>query len=344
MLTAASQVLLRNADYFEKGKWALVNPYDAAIFTHLDSADLIGLHQYHDQYSAALQTNRTQYFAAAFELDSLLDGAVIYLPKAKQQLDMLIANMRYLIKPGGQLMIVGENKAGIKSVDKLLQKHFQQVNKLDSAKHCALICGELAKPAEGKFDISHYVVERSYQVNHESLVICSLPGVFGHKQFDPGTQQLLAEFHASADALVKLRGAVLDFACGTGIIGAYLAKANPKINVVCSDVSALAIYCSERTFARNQVNGEFIASNGLQEVDMSFNAIITNPPFHTGIYTDYDITREFIKVAHQQTKKYGRLHLVANRFLPYLDVLEAHYYKVNIMAQTNKYIVYEAIK
>ncbi len=43
-----------------------------------------------------------------------------------------------LLARNGVLWLAGENKAGIKSADKLLKTHFRKVRKLDNARHCSL--------------------------------------------------------------------------------------------------------------------------------------------------------------------------------------------------------------
>ncbi len=354
MLSLPSQLLLRNTDLFENGKWAIVNPSDAEVFNELRDSnincDITGLHQFHDVYFQSENTSKfPQVFAASFSVEDLkdkqqLDGAVIYLPKAKQHLEMLIANLADLIKVGGKLLIVGENKAGIKSVAKLLDRLGSNANKIDGAKHCGLVCVEIEIPNQTPFDIKRYGVERTYSVNGEELKVFSLPGVFGHKQFDPGTELLLQQFEPRSAKLINLKGQVLDFACGTGIIGTYLAKLNLKVKVTMSDVSALAVYCSEQTLALNDVEGFVIASDGLKQVNGYFDHVISNPPFHTGIRNDYTITQQFIAQAHKQTRPRGSLDVVANKFLPYSDIMESLYFRSKTIVSTNKYNIYEAAK
>ncbi|MFQ3250400.1 MAG: 16S rRNA (guanine1207-N2)-methyltransferase [Glaciecola sp.] len=354
MLSLPSQLLLRNTEIFENGKWAIVNPSDAAIFDELRDpsvdADITGLHQFHDVYFQSENTSKfPQVFSASFSLDDLkdkqqLDGAVIYLPKAKQHLEMLIANLAELVKVGGKLMIVGENKAGIKSVGKLLERLGSTVNKIDGAKHCGLICVEIETPNSKPFDIKGFGVVRTYSVNGEEMKVFSLPGVFGHKQFDPGTQLLLAQFEPRSTKLLNMKGQVLDFACGTGIIGTYLAKLNAKVKLTMSDVSALAVYCTKQTLALNDVEGNVIASDGMKHVEGYFDHIISNPPFHTGIHNDYSITQQFIALAHKQTRARGTLDIVANKFLPYSEVMNGLYFRSKTLVSTNKYNIYEAAK
>ena len=167
--------------------------------------------------------------------------------------------------------------------------------------------------------------------------------MFGHKQLDPGTALLLEQL--TPVALAKTKGHIYDFACGTGIIGCYLAKVITKTKrVSMSDVSALATFCSEQTAALNQVEVKVIACDGLAQLDTKYDAIVSNPPFHAGIRNDYTITENFIKQAFSHSNQYASITLVANRFLPYQDILETVYKGFTEVATTNKYRVYAAKK
>ncbi|WP_395338248.1 methyltransferase [Ningiella sp. W23] len=347
MLSPPSQLLLRNEALFATGKWAIVNPSDTAIFDALSDADVCGLHQQCDSYNRAKSNSygHEHMFAAAFsksDFDAVFDGVVVYLPKAKQHLDMLLANMAHLIKADGLLLVVGENKGGIKSVPKQLEKVGINVNKIDSAKHCGLIACTVSEPAEG-FDINQYGVVRNYHVNAQHMRVFSLPGVFGHKQFDQGTQLLLAQFSDERE-LRQMRGKLYDFACGTGIIGAYFKLTNPKLNVTMSDISALAVYCAEQTLKLNELEAKVIASDGMQDIHQHFDHIVSNPPFHQGLKNEYGITQNFIKNAHAKSNKGSRLTMVANRFLPYPEHIQSTYHKYSTLIKTNKFCVYEGIK
>ena len=66
-----------------------------------------------------------------------------------------------------------------------------------------------------------------------------------------------------------------------------------------SDINALSLFCAEKSAAANGVKANILASNGLQNVEGKFNAVFTNPPFHTGVKTDYSVTEKFIQSVKQ---------------------------------------------
>ena len=87
-----------------------------------------------------------------------------------------------------------------------------------------------------------------------------------------------------------------------------------------------------------------ILSDGMQAVSGQFDLIISNPPFHTGISTDYQIAEDFLALSKQFLKPKGKLTIVANSFLKYPPILEAQFSDYETLAKNNKFAVYHAQK
>lgn len=336
MMTSESLVLLRNEEYFTKGNWVVVNPMDSAIFYEL-GANIKGFHQFYDVYEEAYAADFTRHEFNTHITDTSFDGAIIYMPKVKKHLVMLLDNLAHVLKPGGQIFIVGHNKSGIKSCVKQLEAVCADVNKVDSAKHCALFVGTV-KTTKPVFNLDDYLTQQTYQLGEHHWEVCGLPSVFSQDALDPGTKLLL-------ENLPKDVGSdVLDFACGAGVIAAYVGTQYPNVRLVLSDVSALALYSAQKTLAANNLSGEVVASNGLGNVAGNFTHIITNPPFHTGIRTDYGIVAEFLAKANSHLVNQGRLLIVANSFLNYAQAIENHFTNVHTVAKNNKFVIYTSVK
>ena len=164
----------------------------------------------------------------------------------------------------------------------------------------------------------------------------SIPGVFNHGGLDAGTKMLLENV-----TIIK-QGSVLDFGCGAGLIATFLGLQNPALNFTCSDVSALAIYATTQTLKLNNINGKAVLSDGLTRISDKFDLIISNPPFHTGIATDYTVAEAFLSNAKQHLTKSGKLTIVANSFLKYPPILEAQFGCYQTTFKNNKFAVYSS--
>ncbi|MEP1551303.1 MAG: methyltransferase [Paraglaciecola sp.] len=335
MLSAPSQLLMRSKEVFQTGKWLFVNPTDSHISTQLNNVELHVFHQYFDVYqnSCANGQQDKHLFAASYPTMDEFDGAVIYMPKSKEQAKMLIANIAACLKTGADLLLVGENKGGVKSASKMLEVVSSQVNKIDSARHCALFAAKIDKTIK-PFELTQWQKTFDIEVAGIEYKICSLPGVFNHGSIDNGTSVLL-------NSEIKVpNGRVLDFGCGAGVIGCFLGLKNPKAQIVMSDVSALAVYCSKESARLNDLEVEVVASNGLTEIKGKFSSVFTNPPFHTGIQTDYSVSESFISQVKQYLAADGTLNLVANKFLRYSELLEKRFKMVTLIEQTTQFSVY----
>ena len=90
------------------------------------------------------------------------------------------------------------------------------------------------------------------------------------------------------------RGPVRDFACGAGVIGAWLRKRWPALSVDLLDVQAQAVESARETLQANGLEAQVIASDGLSGCTRKYATIVTNPPFHEGVRTDPGMTRRFL--------------------------------------------------
>jgi 16S rRNA (guanine1207-N2)-methyltransferase len=335
VLSLPSKILLRSEHLLQQGKWLLVNPCDPQIFNELDNPHIYGFHQYFDIYQQSVgQTSADKHtFAASYPCEPIFDGVVVYMPKSKAQAQMLLANVASCLKPNATILLVGENKGGIKSAPKLLEPFTSQVNKIDSARHCALFAGLLDKPVT-EFELTQWQTLSTVNVADLSFEVCSLPGVFSHGELDTGTRVLLENLAPIPN------GRLLDFACGAGIIACFIGLKNPKSQMVMSDVSALALHCAAQSALLNGLNVQIIPSDGLAEIKGRFDGIYTNPPFHTGIQTDLSVTESFLSQIKQHLNPGGTLTLVANKFLRYSDSLEGRFASVTPLAQTTKFSLY----
>ena len=239
-----------------------------------------------------------------------------------------------MVGQNGRIHVVGENKGGIKSAAKLMEQ-YGPTQKVDSARHCSLITVLVEEPHLA-FEPDAWLDMNTYHVEGTAWQVASMPGVFSHKELDAGTELLLEKLSTS------LSGEILDFACGAGVIASYIMLKYPHLKLHLTDVSALAVYCSALTLVENGLAATLYAADGLHGFTQKVQHIVTNPPFHTGIKTDYTITKRFISDAKASLSRGGTMQMVANRFLPYPGLLAEHFQTVYTTAQTSQFSVYQA--
>lgn len=326
-LNSTSQLLARNEDELT-GKILFANPEDTYPLDLSKQADVYAWCQsktIHDALSRVGFTDEKLFLSAQWTLEngSDFDHIVIYQPKAKELLDYLLAAVLPLLKEAGQVWLVGDNKSGVKSSMKRLEGGLDEVGKRDGAKHCLLYTGYKRRPAK-PFVFEDWVVTWKQDVAGQSFTLCSLPGVFGHGKLDKGTELFLDQLNQHRFMSDVASARLLDFGCGDGIISLWLHnKTGAKITAL--DDSVLALKATEMTFAANQLSDAvtLIASNGLAELKGRFNYVVTNPPFHTGMNTNYSIAESFFMTVKQHLTLNGELFVVANDFLRYPPMLDA---------------------
>ncbi|MFM2484606.1 16S rRNA (guanine(1207)-N(2))-methyltransferase RsmC [Celerinatantimonas yamalensis] len=269
--------------------------------------------------------------SAVPELTQRYNCLILYIPKAKQEADYWLNLFLPKLHANAQIFIVGENRGGINAACKLLNQYQIDGRKIDAARRCSLIYGERGEqPIE--FDAANWYQQFNVHLPQGDLCVCSMPGVFNHGKLDAGTQLLL-------ETLPALQGRGLDFGCGAGIIGAAIAlQTGAQINAI--DVSAQAALSTKRTFAANQLQGHVDCFDGIRSINGPFDFIVSNPPFHLGVQTQYDTSREFIRQASSKLTANGQLWLVANSFLPYKELLEAQFSHCQVVTDNRKFRVY----
>ncbi len=260
---------------------------------------------------------------------------VVFLPKARQELDLRLALARSLLASGGKLLLIGEKKEGIAGAVKQLKNLDSAAQKLDSARHCQVW---QARPTPAEFSLAQWLSWHRIEVAGAALDIAGLPGIFSDGHLDEGTRLLLETLAGR-----PIAGPVLDFACGAGTIGAWLAvRQGGDLVVDGVDVQAQAVFCARQTYQRQNLSGQIIASDGLPDALGRYRLIVSNPPFHTGVRTDTSMTSDFLQQARSHLAANGELVLVANRFLPYPELISRQFAVFEVLAENSRFRVYRA--
>lgn len=326
MLSIESEVLARHLPLFA-GKSLLFFGYLRDDFAQsLNEAKSLKIVSHYFDYAQGRQ-------AVEFNLENanVADLGVFYWTKNKQECQFQLLQWLSQAAVGQELLVIGENRAGVRSVEKMLEP-FGNIAKIDSARRCGLYHFELKTVPT--FDSKTFW--KSYCLH--DLNVFSLPAVFSSAELDGGTSLLLSTFNKTD----RLKGKVLDLGCGAGVIGASLKQQFPKIQLTMSDIHAMALASSQRTLTENQLEGEVVASDVFSQITGRFDLIVSNPPFHDGVDTAYQAVEKLIQQAKAHLNKGGELRIVANAFLPYPDLLDRAFGRHEVLAKSNKFKIYSA--
>ena len=348
-LSNPAQLVIRNQEYFELEHLVVVG-LPADDLTPYLLGDGVGyitaLTRDFSAYRRLLpiESRMAERFSLTFapilpaEFSRPVDGVLIFLQKSKPLMDFWLEMVLSFLPDNAPVWLVGENDEGIKSWKKRLKNSFGYVKSVDNARHCVLLeASEPLKKTES-FTLEPWFETFSVTAGLTNMDITSLPGVFSHGRLDKGTQVLLE----TLDAVPS--GKVLDFGCGAGVISAYINTLQGEHDFTLVDCDALALASSHKTMsATGSKSFTVLPSDGLSEVTGQFDLIISNPPFHQGVKTHYEVTEQFLAQSRQRLRPGGELRIVANSFLRYPPIIQKAFGRCETLLVKDGFSVYRAV-
>ncbi|HEU0080571.1 MAG TPA: class I SAM-dependent methyltransferase [Candidatus Paceibacterota bacterium] len=288
----------------------------------------------------ALFENENQLFE---ERAAPIRSAVVFLPKSKPLIAMTLSLVSGLVAEGGTIVLAGANDAGIRSARDAYEAAIGPVERKIIGNHSALYVGKNKRLGAGK-TWRDFLSFFPLAYSGVSIEAASLPGVFSAGSLDEGTRLLLDAVPYSAESMASGKAAVraLDMGCGAGIVGAVYKKRSPGTEVVFCDISLAAVHAAQETLARNGLAGTVVRSDVFDGVTGTFDLILCNPPFHIGIETDYSFIEKFARGARAHLAPGGEVWVVANAFLPYMEILERHIGPTEVAADGKKFRIYRS--
>ncbi|MCF3972286.1 class I SAM-dependent methyltransferase [Paracoccus sp. EGI L200073] len=260
-------------------------------------------------------------------IDGDFDGALVVLPRSKQQARARIADAAARLVPGAPLWIDGQKTDGVDSILKELRR-LADIDEVHSKAHGKIF--RVTLPVENGLP-----PEWRSRPSEVAPGFVTRPGVFSADGIDPGSA-LLAQHLPD-----RLPTRVVDLGAGWGWLAAQ-ALARPGleiIHLVEADHAALQSARDNISDPRAQFHWADARDFTLPE---PVNGVIMNPPFHEGRQPEPKLGAAFIATAARLLTGAGRLWMVSNRHLPYENVLAGHFAKVTEIGGDSRYKIIEA--
>jgi 16S rRNA (guanine1207-N2)-methyltransferase len=254
---------------------------------------------------------------------------LMLLTKHKEENFANIARGWSLLEPGGTLVCAGANDDGAASLAKQAGKALglQEAISKFHARVFWLTKDEKEPPDYWRGLAELQRVERGW---------LSKPGIFSWDRVDDGSA-LLAR-HLPDD----LAGHVADFGCGWGYLAQYMLQpAVTGLDLI--DAEHLALDAARANIADARASFHWL-DLARESAPAIYDAIVCNPPFHTGRASTPALGQAIIEAAARALRAGGRFYMVANRGLPYEPMLKAHFSGFETLADNNKFRVSKAVR
>ena len=272
--------------------------------------------------------------ASAWPPAGPFDAVTLRLPKAKEELDMAIHAAASVLKGGARLWVYGANDEGAGSAGRIIEPLMGLARTVASGGRCRVL--EAVWPMDApnpRGTLEEWRQSTSLEFPNGPREWISYPGVFAAGRLDAGTRALL---HAMGT--VPLAGRrVLDFACGSGVIGAFLSVLEPTARVDFLDVDTVALAAARE----NVAGARLIPSDGFDGLaGERYDLIVSNPPYHEGKAQTGRVVERLVRDAPDHLETGGSLTFVTQRRLPLAALLEATFNTVEVLLDSGPHRVW----
>lgn len=291
------------------GKIAVIRPRIGDDLTSLPKDRVEVVTGFRPDYSYFEQ----QSWSVARDLEGQYSGAIVCLPRAKDDARALLAQAADHVAPGGLIAVDGQKTDGVDSIYKDLRALLPVSEAL--AKAHGKIFNFSAGPDLAKWRIARSEIADGFVTQ---------PGVFSAAGPDRGSVLLGAALPA------KMPARVVDLGAGWGYLSrAILARDGiQSLDLVEAEDAALA--CARLNIIDPRAAFHWADATGFRPAQ-PVGAVVCNPPFHTGRDADPALGIAFLVAAHRMLSGSGALYLVANRHLPYDRVLATLFRDIDVI-------------
>ncbi|MFI0846383.1 class I SAM-dependent methyltransferase [Mesorhizobium sp. IMUNJ 23232] len=241
------------------------------------------------------------------------DAALVLCGRHRGENELRIAEAIARTRQGGLIVVAGGKDEGIASLRKRMADQVAIDGHLPKYHGTAFW---FRHPADG--DTAAETLRNGAKTDLVEGRFRTAPGMFSHDRIDAGSKLLANNLPD------QLSGRVADFCAGWGYLASEVALRFSKVKALDlyeADFASLEAAKANLADVKSPPTRFFWHDLAGEPVTERYDAIVMNPPFHTGRRAEPELGQTIIKTAIKALKPGGRLYLVANRQLPYEKTL-----------------------
>lgn len=286
-------------------------------------------------FKPAVDTLSRSGFTLRSDDHDAYDMTLVLPQRQRDENRALLARAVASTKAGGIVLAAAANAEGAKTLEAELAALTGSVDSL--SKHKCRAFWSRIDPARVDRDLLDAWIAADAPRDIGGFV--SRPGVFSWDRIDVGSKLLID--HLPHD----LSGRVADLGAGFGYLSKEVLTLCPKvIHVDLYEAEQRALDLARLNLAAFGDKASGYWADVTKGIEGEYDAIVSNPPFHTDRADRHELGQAFIKTAAAALKRGGVFLMVANRHLPYEATLKSVFKTVTVLTETGAYKVFWAVK
>ncbi|MGZ9108911.1 MAG: class I SAM-dependent methyltransferase [Micavibrio sp.] len=317
-----------------QGRVLLVNPAPVPGLSIFPDADIW---QWWKNLAEPLEGSGTILPADGPGREQVYDGVLVRLPRQREEAQFVMETAFDRLKPGGVFVAAAANDSGGGRLEGDLAASLPDLQ--SASKHKSRIVWATKKAGVA---LPQAWRDKGVLQKHPKTGFWTQPGLFSWDRVDPATALLLP--HLPHDR----SGVVADMGCGYGVIVDHILRTNPGFKkAICIDADARALIAAHRNLAERHPGCDI----DYHWVDLAggfkhspVDLVVMNPPFHIEKALAVSVGQAFIAKACALLKQGGDLFMVANAHLPYEQILQHSFGKVEKLHEGQGFKIFRAKK
>lgn len=264
----------------------------------------------------------------------LFEGVMLRIPQAREEQTMLLHAAASRVWPGHPVILFGMKDEGIESAIKNAQTLLGKPAVTTSKHHGRMAMFLKPEKLDGvKSELRDWRIITHLPLSGQNVPHVTYPGIFAAGALDHGTEVLLA-------ALPALPGKphILDYGCGSGVIGVALQKLCPACTLDLLDVDTLATQAASENVPQGRT---LLGDSLLYTQGQAYDVIISNPPIHSGKQMTFGIVEALVRDASKHLSAGGKLIMVAQKTVPVFRAAEGTGLQVGVLHEQDGFRVWK---